>query len=60
MKNLGKNLLNLLNQLYLFDINNHSIYKDKKNETYTFEKINSLLLQAKEKLKNKFIELKKL
>ena len=59
LKNLGKNLLNLLNQLYLFDINNHSIYKDKKNETYTFEKINSLLLQAKEKLKNKFIELKK-
>jgi hypothetical protein len=59
LKNLGKNLLNLLNQLYLFDINNHPIYKDKKNETYTFEKINSLLLQAKEKLKNKFIELKK-
>ena len=58
MKIINKNLLNLLNQLYLFDINN-TIYKDKKNETYNFEKINSLLLEAKERLKNKFIELKK-
>lgn len=57
LKNLGKNLFILLNQLYLFDINN-SIYKDKKNEIYTFEKINSLLLEAKKKLKTKFIELK--
>ena len=57
LKNLDKNLFILLNQLYLFDINN-SIYKDKKNEIYTFEKINSLLLEAKKKLKTKFIELK--
>ena len=58
LKSLGKNLFNLLNQLYLFDINN-SLYKDKKNETYTFEKINSLFLEAKENLKNKYNELKK-
>ena len=57
LKNLDKNLFILLNQLYLFDINN-SIYKDKKNEIYTFEKINSLLLETKKKLKTKFIELK--
>ena len=55
--NLEKSLFSLLFQLFLFDINN-TIYKDKKNQTYKFEEINSLFSKAGENLKKKFMELK--
>jgi hypothetical protein len=55
--NLEKSLFSLLFQLFLFDINN-TIYKDKKNQTYTFAEINSLFSTTGENLKKKFMELK--
>ena len=54
---LEKSLFSLLFQLFLFDINN-TIYKDKINQTYNFEQINSLFSNAGENLKKKFMECK--
>ena len=50
-------LFNLLNNLYVFDINN-SLYKDIINKVYEFEQINSIFLEVGENLKKKFNQIK--
>ena len=55
--NLEKSIFTLLYQLFLFDINN-TIYKDKVNQTYSFEQINTLFSKTGENLKKKFTDLK--
>jgi len=55
--NLEKSIFALLFQLFLFDINN-TIYKDKVNQTYNFEQINTLFSKTGENLKKKFTNLK--